>query len=142
MAPICSIAVLNGPNLNMLGMREPDIYGHQTLADIQAECFRLAKEKQLDLIAEGQIGMQQAPDQAGGEEAVVETLVRRHHLGGLCLFRLQAERAAAGRGRPEKHLEDEDVDVFERDERDQCRCDIGHAVPPARLRFRRSGRRL
>ena len=49
MASICSIAVLNGPNLNMLGMREPDIYGHQTLANIQAECRRLASEKQLEI---------------------------------------------------------------------------------------------
>ena len=49
MSLICSIAVLNGPNLNMLGMREPDIYGHQALADIEAECRRLASEKQLEI---------------------------------------------------------------------------------------------
>lgn len=34
--------VLNGPNLNLLGEREPDIYGHDTLADIQALCERTA----------------------------------------------------------------------------------------------------
>jgi 3-dehydroquinate dehydratase-2 len=49
MSFICSIAVLNGPNLNMLGMREPDIYGHQALADIEAECRRLASEKKLEI---------------------------------------------------------------------------------------------
>lgn len=34
--------VLNGPNLNLLGVREPDIYGRETLADVQAMCERAA----------------------------------------------------------------------------------------------------
>ncbi|WP_112874634.1 type II 3-dehydroquinate dehydratase [Paracoccus endophyticus] len=39
-----TIYILNGPNLNLLGKRQPEIYGHETLADVERDCGRLAAE--------------------------------------------------------------------------------------------------
>jgi len=38
------IYILNGPNLNLLGKRQPEIYGAETLADVEAACGALADE--------------------------------------------------------------------------------------------------
>jgi 3-dehydroquinate dehydratase II len=43
------VYVLNGPNLNLLGKRQPHIYGHETLADVEAECRRVAAETRLEI---------------------------------------------------------------------------------------------
>ena len=37
------VVVLNGPNLNLLGKREPEFYGRETLADVEAECRSVGK---------------------------------------------------------------------------------------------------
>ncbi len=43
------VYILNGPNLNLLGKRQPHIYGHETLADVEADCRRLAAELKLEI---------------------------------------------------------------------------------------------
>jgi 3-dehydroquinate dehydratase-2 len=43
------VLVLNGPNLNLLGLRQPEIYGRETLADLEALCREAASRLGLDL---------------------------------------------------------------------------------------------
>lgn len=45
-----TVYVLNGPNLNLLGKREPGIYGGKTLKDIEAECIEVGASLGFDVI--------------------------------------------------------------------------------------------
>ena len=58
------IAILNGPNLNLLGTREPEIYGRETLADV---------ERRLDVVA-GELGVEVQFVQKNGEGELVECI--------------------------------------------------------------------
>lgn len=44
-----SVLILNGPNLNLLGTRQPEVYGTTTLADIEAMCVEHALSTGLDV---------------------------------------------------------------------------------------------
>lgn len=73
MAKNKTILVLNGPNLNLLGKRQPAIYGRGTLADIEKACHKRAKALGLDVDFrqsnhEGELigWVQEAPDRAAG----------------------------------------------------------------------------
>ena len=45
-----AVFILNGPNLNLLGTREPDVYGHETLADIETRLKGKAKGLGLEIV--------------------------------------------------------------------------------------------
>ena len=49
MSETAPIFILNGPNLNMLGVRQPEVYGHDTLADIEAMCTERATSLDLEI---------------------------------------------------------------------------------------------
>jgi len=71
-----SVLVLNGPNLNMLGVREPETYGRQSLADLEKLCQETGK----------QLGLQVECRQSNIEGELV-TLIQesRHHHKGIVI---------------------------------------------------------
>ena len=70
------IAVINGPNLNLLGTREPALYGTHTLADIESRLLSVAKE----------LGVELSFSQHNGEGQIVDAVhALRGHVEGLLL---------------------------------------------------------
>ncbi|MZR12163.1 type II 3-dehydroquinate dehydratase [Maritimibacter sp. DP07] len=61
-----TIHILNGPNLNLLGKRQPEIYGADTLADVEATCATLG----------GELGLETALFQSNHEGEIVEMIHR------------------------------------------------------------------
>ena len=68
---MAQITVLNGPNLNMLGIREPGLYGNKTLKDIQANLEQLA----------GRLGHKLDFLQSNAEHEIVEQIHRAYFQG-------------------------------------------------------------
>lgn len=73
MSQLPRILVLHGPNLNLLGQREPDVYGYKTLAEINADLADRAKELDVEVECfqsnhEGELvdRIQEAMGNAGG----------------------------------------------------------------------------
>jgi 3-dehydroquinate dehydratase-2 len=66
------IAVLNGPNLNLLGTREPELYGHQTLEDVERRLREVAKELHVDVEFSQHNGEGELVDQVHGMRGRVD----------------------------------------------------------------------
>lgn len=61
------ILVIHGPNLNLLGKREPEVYGHTTLEDINQQLFILS----------GELGLETEIYQSNSEGAIVDAIQNR-----------------------------------------------------------------
>jgi len=101
---VTRVLVLQGPNLNLLGTREPEIYGHDTLDDIHAEIAARAAE----------LGLAVKFFQSNHEGALIDRLHQRDYdvaivnAGGLTHTSVSLRDALLGVGRPfwEVHLSD------------------------------------
>jgi 3-dehydroquinate dehydratase-2 len=69
------IYLLNGPNLNLLGQREPHIYGHTTLAQVEAQCREVAAAHGFELTAR----------QTNAEHEMIASLHEARRSGGIVI---------------------------------------------------------
>ncbi|MFN4217982.1 MAG: type II 3-dehydroquinate dehydratase [Candidatus Bipolaricaulia bacterium] len=100
------ILVIHGPNLNLLGEREPEIYGSMTLAELNRKLYEFATEHNLELKI----------FQSNHEGAIIDTLHRERHWadgivinpGALTHYSYAIRDAIAAVGKPtvEVHLSD------------------------------------
>jgi hypothetical protein len=88
------------------------------------------QEECLDLEAKDGIALNQPPNEARGEKAIVEPLVGGEHRGLRRLFGRVAKRLQAQRPGPEKHLQNQKVDMQRSDQRHQCVGNPDHGASP------------
>lgn len=69
------VLILNGPNLNMLGTREVEIYGRETLADIETKCAAHAKKSGLEVDFRQTNGEAEMVDWIQGAQGAVAGLI-------------------------------------------------------------------
>ena len=69
------IYLLNGPNLNLLGEREPTLYGHHTLADVESLCRTVTDRQRLELTAR----------QTNAEHEMIGWLQEARHAAGIVI---------------------------------------------------------
>ena len=70
------VLILNGPNLNMLGTREPEIYGHGTLAELEAQCAAHA----------GKMGLSVTCFQSNAEAEIIDRIQHaREHVQAIII---------------------------------------------------------
>jgi len=71
-----TVYILNGPNLNLLGQRQPEIYGRETLADVEAACVKLGAT----------MGLAVTLFQSNHEGVIVDTIhAARHAAQGIII---------------------------------------------------------